>query len=334
MSTRLLGLAVLTFTLGLAPIAEAQPQSEKAKAAWRLEEGKRALAKGDLDKAITALEEAHTILRQPTSGVPLAQALVKQGRLADALAVARAVQASPKAGKEAFSVTRARADADALVADLDKRVPKLRVTAPEGAAVTIDGRDVPVDDGVRRVDPGDHSVEGKLGDKKASAAVKLVDGDDKTVTLDFGGKTAAAAAPAAAPESDGGAQPPAGGPAKPPAQEEPAGGGNPAAATAAIVGFTTFAAGAGLGVGAFLWGTSRLDDLDGPCGGSCSGRLAREERDAEAMRLFGFVGFGLAGAGLVTGIVGAAVAGSASSSESAIAPEIGPAYAGLRVRID
>ena len=194
MTRRLVALASLTVALAIGSTAGAQPQSEKAQAAWRLEEGKRALAKGDLDKAITAFEEAHTVLRQPTSGVPLAQALVKKGRLADALSVARAVQATPKAGKEAFSVTKARADADALAAELDKRVPKLRTSAPDGTAVTVDGRDVPLDDGVRRVDPGDHTVEGKLGDKRASATVKLAEGDDKTVTLEFGSAPPAAGA--------------------------------------------------------------------------------------------------------------------------------------------
>lgn len=329
--------------LALTPAsAVAQPQSEKAKAAWRLEEGKRALAKGDADKAIAALEEAHSVLWLPTSGVLLAQALVKKGRLADALAVAKSVAALPKDSKEAFSITRARADAEKLAADLDKRVPTLRVTAPEGAAVLIDGRDIPVDAGVRRVDPGDHKVEGKLADKTATAEIKLAEGDDKSVTLELGGRAAGPAGAAGAGATPGAgagkgdeAEAPkgAGAPKAAAKPDEDTQSGNPAAATAAIVGFSTFAAGTGLGIGAFLWGKSRLSDLEDACGGTCSGRLAREERDAEAMQLLGFIGFGLGGAGLVTGIVGAAVAGTAGSSkEAAVAPEIGPGYAGLRAR--
>ncbi len=332
-----LSVAALAAALSISSAGLAQPQADKAKAAWKLEEGKRALAKGDADKAIAALEEAHGILRLPTSGLLLAQALEKKGRLADALVVAKEVAASPKNPKEAFSITSARSDADKLAQSLDKRVPKLRVTAPEGAAITVDGKDVPAEGGVRRVDPGDHKVEGKLGDKTATADVKLADGDDKTVTLEIGGKGAAGPAAASAggePSSDGGEAEPKGAAAPPKTSDEPAKG-NPAAATAAIVGFTTFAAGGGLGVGAFLWGRSRLADLDDTCGGTCTGRLAREERDAQNMQLVGFVGFGLAGAGLVTGIVGAAVAGAAGgSSESAVTPEIGPAYAGLSVRLD
>src|SRR5688500_16131446 len=170
------GLSLTLVSIG--SVATGQPQSEKAQAAWKLEEGKRALAKGDLDAAIPALEAAHVILKQPTSGAPLARALAKRGRLADALGVARAVAQSPKAGPEAFSVTSARAEAEKLAADLDKRVPKLRIEAPETAAVTIDGRDVPAENGVRRVDPGDHVVEGRHEGKNAKADIKLGEGDD------------------------------------------------------------------------------------------------------------------------------------------------------------
>ncbi len=315
----------------MVPPADAQPQSEKARAAWRLEEGKRSLARGDADKALPALEEAHMILRLPTSGLPLTQALAKKGRLADALVVARGVGPAT-AGKEAFSVTSARAQLDKLEAELDARVPKLRITAPEGASITIDGRDVPADAGVRRVDAGSHKVEGKLGDALAAAEVTLAEGEDRAVTLDFsrrsaGAEPAAAAGPPTAPPAAGAAAPPP--PASAPEPAPPTG-----AVAVALAGFTTFAAGGGLGVGAFLAGRARLKDLEGACGGSCTGRLLREERDAQGIQLVGFVGFGLAGAGLVTGIVGAVMAGtSGPSGEAAVAPELGPGYAGVRVRL-
>lgn len=331
-SSFVVGLAAL---LTFAPAVHAQSQADRAQAAWKMAEGKRALAKGDLDAAIAAYEAAHVVLKQPDSGAPLARALAKKGRLADALAVARAVAQSPKPAKEAFSVASARADAEKQYAELDKRVPKLKVEAPEGTSVTIDGRDVPSENGVRRVDPGDHKVEGKRDGKTATLDVKLAEGDDKSVKLDFGGGGAGAPAPDR-PKSDGGGEPKEDG-SKPPAKDapkEPETKGNPAAATAAIVGFTTFAAGAGLGLGAFFSSQSRLDDLDEKCGGECTGRLKREENDANAIRIFAFAGFGVAGAGLITGIVGAAVAGSAgSSSEKAwIEPTVGPGYAGLKTR--
>ncbi len=330
----LLAVGLSLTLLSIGSVAGAQPQSEKAQAAWKLEEGKRALAKGDLDAAIPALEAAHVILKQPTSGAPLARALAKQGRLADALGVARAVAAIPKAGPEAFSVTSARAEAEKLAADLDKRVPKLRIEAPETAAVTIDGRDVPAENGVRRVDPGDHVVEGRHEGKSAKADIKLAERDDKSVKLDFatGGAAVAAAGGAgdAAAASEGAGAAPAA-PSKPPADTEESAG-NPAAKTAAIVGFSVFAFGTSVGVGALLSSMSTLDDLDATCGGECTGRLAREENDAQNTRIVAFVGFGLAGAGLITGIVGAAMSGSSSSSESAVEPLVGPGYAGLRTR--
>ncbi|NUO51298.1 MAG: hypothetical protein HOV80_20780, partial [Polyangiaceae bacterium] len=188
----------------------------------------------------------------------------------------------------------------------------------------------------RRVDPGDHKVEGKRDGKTTTADVKLAERDDKSVKLDFGGGAAGAAKPAK-PKADGAAEPKGEAP-KAPAKDgtkEEETKGNPAAATAAIVGFTVFAAGAGLGLGAFFSSKSRLDDLDEKCGGECTGSLKREENDADAIRISAFVGFGLAGAGLITGIVGAAVAGSAGSSSSEkawIEPALGPGYAGLRTR--
>ncbi|NUO54801.1 MAG: hypothetical protein HOV80_38660, partial [Polyangiaceae bacterium] len=108
-SSLVVGLAAaLTF----APAVYAQSQADRAQAAWKMAEGKRAMAKGDVDGAIAAYEAAHVVLKQPDSGAPLARALTKKGRLADALAVARAVAQSPKPSKEAFSVASARADAE------------------------------------------------------------------------------------------------------------------------------------------------------------------------------------------------------------------------------
>jgi hypothetical protein len=319
--------------------AFAQASGDRVKAAWKLEEGKRALAKGDADKAVPILEEAHAVIALPTSGLPLAQALAKTGKLVRAREVATATAKHPKSAKEAFTVTQARANADKLRIDLDKRIPKLTVSVSGATSHTlrVDGADAPpLEDGVLRIDPGAHRVEAVAGGKTVGEEVKLTEGEARTLSLALGGAAAAPAkpdAPAKAPPDDDDA--PAKEPAKPLVERTPhvhAEQGH-AAAVVSILGFGLGFAGIGIGVGGFLVSGSNKDELEalGCTSDACPDRLARRLDEADTIGLVSIVGFAVGGAGIVTGIVGLAVEASSGPDEPGdVALELGPGFVGVR----
>lgn len=252
----------------VAPPGQAHAQ-DRAKASFRFEEGKKALAKGRVDEAVTALGEAHEVLRTPSTALAFAQALEKKGRLAEALVVAKDGVAIAKVPKETFTVMKARADLDALVTALDKRVPRID---EEPAA------------------PGVGTTADPPPETAAATASPPADAEKPSGPL-------AGASPA--PQSHNGA------------------------VVAALVGFTGFAFGAGLGVGGFLVSRARLEELEGACSeGECQPHAAGAYRDASATRIVALAAFGVAGAGLVTGIVGAVVASQNSAAKTATSPRI------------
>lgn len=123
----------------------------------------------------------------------------------------------------------------------------------------------------------------------------------------------------AKPEESKPADPPA--PTKPIVKKESgeAGGG---ATVAALVGWSGFAFGASFGLGAFFSSKKTFDELDPVCpNGECPTFFRNKYEDAKSLQTMSFVGFGIGGAGLITGIVGAAVAGAQRSGgkESAAA---------------
>lgn len=132
--------------------------------------------------------------------------------------------------------------------------------------------------------------------------------------------SASAAPVESAPAASASAAPLASGDAPPPKHDHKPAGDQPGpggATVTALVGFSAFAFGTGLGLGAFFTSKSTLDDLDATCGdGDCAPFDESDYRDANNTRIAAFVGFGIGGAGLVTGIVGAALAGANESPKA------------------
>jgi len=105
--------------------------------------------------------------------------------------------------------------------------------------------------------------------------------------------------------------------AEPGEKDESAGRAGGATVTA-LVGFSAFAFGAGLGLGAFFTSKSKLDDLEPACpDGNCASYAASEYAGARTTQKLAYVGFAVGGAGLVSGIIGAALAASKEGPKEA-----------------
>jgi hypothetical protein len=133
-----------------------------------------------------------------------------------------------------------------------------------------------------------------------------------------------------------GSEAPSDKPAEPPKKAEAADEGGAGGGTvAALVGFTAFAFGTGLGLGAFFVSQSKLDDLEASCpDGTCASFAATEYRGAETTRTIAYVGFAVGGAGLVTGIIGAVLAGTKEGKKEAASgrPQVSVGLGSLEVR--
>ncbi|EYF04498.1 Hypothetical protein CAP_4466 [Chondromyces apiculatus DSM 436] len=129
-------------------------------------EGRRKFDAGDLEGARKAFQAAHDIMGVPTTGLDLARALARLGRLVEARAMALDVARMPVKPKEPEAFTEARPAAATLAEELEKRIPglEIRVKGPSEAAaieVRVDGEVVPQASlsFPRKVNPGTHAVE-------------------------------------------------------------------------------------------------------------------------------------------------------------------------------
>jgi hypothetical protein len=332
----LLSLLISVPALARAESAAAAPTvKETSRAMFRLEEGKRALARGDVDAAITALEDAHTVLRAPTSAVALGRALEKKGRLADALARYREGADGSHSPKESFAIAQALDEAKKSVARLDPRVPAVTVEVHGAlsASLELDGEPAPPPDaeGRLRVDPGPRRFAAVLYERRVEVKLELAEGARETVRLDLTPAGTTSIAPRAAGEH-----------AEPPAASRPGGahshasrGASPASLVA-VSGFALAAAGGGVGLGTMLFASGRRGDVEASCGASCPPSAERELEELDGLGVVSIIALGVGGAGLVTGVV-AAIAGASSSSDErsslgALQVGVAPGYIGLSGR--
>lgn len=199
-----LALAAAALISGSSAPALAEP-TQKQWAEWKqlVESSKKAMREGRPGDAAEALRRAHGIHQSPTVEVDLAAALTASGKLVEARKLFAKLAASTEPG---VIWKRARDAAKKALADLDPRVPKLRVTikGSAGAAVTVDGANIPTDADVP-LDPGDHRVVATAdGFVTVERSVSLAAGKQEQVTLEM----AATPAPAAPPEDSRGSRVP------------------------------------------------------------------------------------------------------------------------------
>jgi hypothetical protein len=169
--------------------------SQKQLARDLMKRGNELRAAHDFARAFDAFRSADDIMHVPTTGFEVARSNVALGRLIEARdAIARVVRI-PAQPDEPQAFKDAREYARLLDAEIEPRIPKIRVRVEVAAgarrcatypAVQIDGENVPITafDIPYLIDPGRHTIEARAADgRTAKQEVMLREGEQRDVVL-------------------------------------------------------------------------------------------------------------------------------------------------------
>lgn len=195
MSWRVAPTILAALLLAAAPrLAAAQPKSAHALAEEQFKQGREAMARGEIQRALTLLEASHKA--EPGRGKLLNIALCEEqlGKLKGALAKLEELAPQLPAGDDRAAIVAQH------LASVRAALPRLRVElaagSPSGAGVMLDGEPVSAG-GELRVDPGHHVLSASApGAAPFRLELDLAPGAQRRVTVAFPTETDAAPAPA------------------------------------------------------------------------------------------------------------------------------------------
>lgn len=165
----------------LAPLVYAQGKAEpdasaKKEAANKFRDAEKAFKKHDYTTAAKGFEEAYEIAPHPAALFNAATAHQKAGNLT------RAANLCARYLRDAPEDDARRDKANALISELTPKLGRVAVEASGAKDVELDGKPPELD--VTYVDPGDHFVTGKFGEKAVSREVAVVAGSLVRVVLE------------------------------------------------------------------------------------------------------------------------------------------------------
>ncbi len=340
MQRRLLFVAVVFSSCGVATTAAAQPtREEMARADALFREGRAMMAAGKLPAACEKLDASYRLAPGLGTLINLGACHEASGKMARAYGVYRR---AGRIAREAGRFDREK-EAGARSTVLETKVGRVRHPArldDHDAQLACDGEVAEtVEPGLAVLDPGEHTCTIEAGRKtKWHGVLTVAAGQSQTV--DTSAPPAPAAAPVASPvaspvvSSQRASEPAAAEPSPPPSSSSPAA--EPKSGTA-LVGWAALAAGvAALGTGAFF--AVRAKSKDDDAGSRCDARgctqegvaLGEEAKDAgNVATVFAAAGLAVLAGGIVMLVV-SRPSGTQSASWS-----VGPlsaARAGLSVR--
>jgi hypothetical protein len=282
----------------------AQTAADRETARLLMDRADEQIERGEYESALDLYRGAHEIMHVPTTGIEVARAYEKLGKLVEARDAAVEVLRMPHATDEPAPFKAARDAADQLARSLSEQMPSLRleIHPPEAtslATLSIDGARVPLaavglsyalnpsDHRLNLSVPGFHSVEQRI---------TLVRGEHRTLRLDLTPmptvarletRTTAPVVPASGLASDQGKTQNASG--------------RTALSWPAWVGIGLSAAGLGVGTVAGIVSLERASAAKSWCQGNACSPNARSDRDAA------LVSADVSNVGFAVGLVGAAV---------------------------
>jgi len=187
-------MALLLSTAALAQPAapDGEPSAaDKETARSLVATGHEHLEAGQLHEALEAFQGADDIMKLPTTGMLVAETLVKLGRLLEARELLLRVERFPRQADEPEAFTRDRDKAIELGADVAERIPSLQVALSglppdRDAQVWVDGEELKGTAAhmPRKVDPGPHEVIVRVDGKQvAQETVTIVERENRVVTI-------------------------------------------------------------------------------------------------------------------------------------------------------
>jgi hypothetical protein len=162
----------------LTPVVYAEEPDANAKkeAAARFREAERAFKKHDYTTAARAFEEAYGIAPHPAALFNAATAHQKAGNLT------RAANLCAQYLRDAPETDARRDKANALISELTPKLGRIEIAASGAKQVQLDNTTPELE--ITYVDPGDHFVTGKFGDKSVQREVTVVAGSLVRVVLE------------------------------------------------------------------------------------------------------------------------------------------------------
>jgi len=322
--------AALLTVVSAAGRATAAPTAAQRETARRLmDEGKERTRTGDKERALEAYQKAHDLMKVPSTGMTLVKAHLALGHLVEARDVALEVVRMPRERNEPGVFEKARKEAKELEATLKPRIPTVRIVVKGGPAthVSVDEVDVaplllgePV-----AMNPGKHTILAKNADNaEQRGLVELAERDAKEIQLTL---------PVPHPVLVATVPPPA----RVVVSETPRGGERSAAANVLVFGGFGLAV-AGLAVGGVTGALtlSEAGSVKAQCANGICDPAAKNDLDsANSLAMVSTIGFAVAAAGAVCGVVGLLL--PKTKTESALqstsqrsAVWVGPGSVGMR----
>jgi hypothetical protein len=150
--------------------------AQKKEAAALFKKGEVAFKKNDFAGAATAFEAANDIAPHPAALFNAARAYERAGELAQAANLcARYLRDAPEGDKR-------RGKAMGMLAELRPKLGRITVIAVDADDITLDGAALALEE--TYVNPGDHQVAGRFGNRMARRKVNVVAGSLERVTLE------------------------------------------------------------------------------------------------------------------------------------------------------
>ncbi len=323
----LIGMFIVLMTCLATTLSFAQGPTDQEKEAARnyMDIGDVKMAAGDHEAAYKAYKAADDIMHVPSTGILVAQSLVKLGRLIEAKQKALDIGRIPVKPNEHQVFTDARKEASKMVDQLSVRIPAIEVKIkklPKDVVPTVKINNITLETEAHglpfRVNPGQHTVEvSAQGYKTVTRQVGTEEG--KTATLEI--QLIVDPTAVVPPNKPVPVEPKKPVPTKTVPEATPDSGVSPLV----YIGFGV--AGAGVIVGAITGGLSLakksgLDETyqcqDAQCDvpSSESQQFEDDLDQATLMANISNVSFGVAGAGAILGIVGLFVGNSSPEHTS------------------
>jgi hypothetical protein len=287
--------------LALGQQAAAGPSDADRVAARQLMDAGRAKERaGDKAGALAAYLAADRIMGVPTTGLSVAQAALDLGKLVEARDVLLRVVRHPPSATEPLPFAKARLEARDLAAELDRRIPSLSLVvtgATPGVlvTVTIDGTEVPREalPFPRAVNPGKRQVVAAAPEHRTvRKVVTVIEGEQAKVEL-----------------------------ALEPGEDDESGLSLDGTSPLVWVGLGVTVVGLGVGITSGALAMSRSSELEGVCTDYACPASRRSDIDSlSTLAHTSTVGFVVAGAGALLGVVAFAALSDWTSGSPSGAP--------------
>lgn len=157
-----------------------------------MDDGDEKAQKQDFQGALESYKAADAIMHVPSTGIEVARMQRKLGLLVEARDTLAQIARTPAKPNEPAPFQAARRDAEALSDEITPLIPSVTVhvvNVPPGqsAQISFDGETVPTETLrlPRKVNPGSHTIVGKLGDVERTETVTLAEKESRTVTFNF-----------------------------------------------------------------------------------------------------------------------------------------------------